>query len=102
MKIKNKKTQKNPPKIAVWFLNLISIRENKNSLVGDVEEEYEEIRLEKGTIIAHLWLWWQFLITIPSFIKHKIYWSYIMLKNYFKIALRNLTKHKFYSFIKLW
>ena len=75
--------------------------ENKHSIVGDVEEDFKDTRLEKGFLIAHLWFWLQVLISIPSFLKHNIYWSVAMYKNYLKIALRNLIKHKSCSIINI-
>jgi len=90
-----------PPQIATWLLSHLTQEENKHSIIGDVEEEYKDIRLEKGTLIAYLWFWLQVFITVPSFIKQNIFWSFIMFKNYFKISIRNIKKYKGYSFINI-
>jgi len=90
-----------PPKFAQRFLSRFTIRENKHSIIGDAEEDYKDVRIEKGVLIAHLWLWLQVFISVPSFLRNNIYWSFTMLKNYFKISLRNLKKHKSYSVINI-
>lgn len=43
----------------------------------------------------------QIFRAFPPFIKHKVYWSIQMFKNYTKIALRNIKRHKGYSFINI-
>lgn len=90
-----------PPKIASWILNCMAVKGEEYSLLGDFEEEYHEIVRETGTARARSWFWMQALRSIPSFIKHKVYWSIQMFKNYMKIALRNIKRHKGYSFINI-
>ena len=90
-----------PPKIALWILNCMAISGEEYSLIGDFEEEYHEMVRETGTAKARFWFWIQALRSIPSFIKHKVYWSIQMFKNYMKIALRNIKRHKGYSFINI-
>jgi hypothetical protein len=40
------------PKIAAWLLTLFSTNENKFSMIGDIEEDYEDVQRKKR--IAHL------------------------------------------------
>ena len=54
-----------PTKIATWFLSYLSSRENELPLIGDVEEDYKDIKREKGLFISYLWIWLQVLISIP-------------------------------------
>ena len=90
-----------PPKIALWMLNCLAVSGEEYSLLGDFEEEYNEMVREIGTAKARSWFWMQAFRSIPSFIKHKVYWSIQMFKNYMKIALRNIKRHKGYSFINI-
>lgn len=90
-----------PPKIAVWLLNCMAVKGEEYSLLGDFEEEYHEMVREIGTAKARSWFWMQAFLSIPSFIKHKVYWSIQMFKNHMKIALRNIKRHKGYSFINI-
>lgn len=90
-----------PPKFAFWLLSRISKTSEQLSLMGDFEEEYNAIAADRGWARAKLWYWKQIFQSIPAFIINTIYWSKEMLKNYLKIALRNIKRHKAYSFINI-
>ena len=62
---------------------------------------FHAIRSEKGTVFACFWFWIQVLGCLPRYIVNLIYWRFVMLKNYFKIAFRNLWKHKSHSVINI-
>ncbi|MCP4723970.1 MAG: FtsX-like permease family protein, partial [bacterium] len=97
MKDKNRKQ----PKIANWILSRVSDPAEKNSIIGDFAEIYFEIAENNGILKAKLWFWQHILLSLPSFIRSLIYGSGAMFKNYFKIALRNITNNKTYSFLNL-
>lgn len=90
-----------PPKIAGWIIRNTARYEENFAIRGDFDEEFHEIARTKGTFCARLWFWRQCLRSLPVFIKDSIYWRFIMLKNYLKIAFRSLKKHKGYSFINI-
>jgi len=90
-----------PPKIAEWIMARLSLLDDEFSLTGDLSEEFEDLILERGLAYARAWYWLQLLKSLPSFFKNSIIWSVIMIKNYLKIAIRNLRKHKGYSFINI-
>lgn len=69
--------------------------------LGDFEEFYNRLALERGPFRANLWYWSQILKIIPSKIMNFLYWRILMISNYLKIALRNTRKHKIYSFINI-
>jgi len=73
----------------------------KMSIAGDLEEEYQTIAGERGIVAAWFWYLWQILILIPTFILSSFYWSREMIKNYLMIALRNIRRHKIFSFINI-
>ena len=75
-----------------------SIRE---SALQDFDEQFTQIKIRRGTLIAILWFGVQALSLIPSLLKDSLYWSTAMLKNYLKIVLRNIRRHKGYSFINI-
>jgi putative ABC transport system permease protein len=70
-------------------------------LIGDFEEIYSEIASERGAFSASIRYWGQIFKSIPSFISNSMYWSVAMLKNYLKVILRNIKKHKGYSLINI-
>ena len=96
-----RKQGENIPSIFVWLLCHLADPEDAQSLVGDVEEDYKDICLQRGKFRAKCWAWHQVLISLPPFFKSYIYWSVTMIKNYLKIAFRVIKKHKGYSFINI-
>jgi putative ABC transport system permease protein len=93
--------QSKPPWIAQWVLSHTLRQEDRDILLGDFEEFYAEIKNESGSLKASIWYWKQVFKSIPLFILNQIYWSIIMFKNYFKIALRNIVKYKIFSVINI-
>jgi putative ABC transport system permease protein len=96
-----KKENNRPPRIILWLFQRLVEPEDAASLTGDFEEDYKDIRSQRGKFKAGSWAWLQVLLSLPSFGKSTIYWSASMLKNYLKIAFRVIKKHKGYSFINI-
>ena len=94
-------TKFNPPKMGLWLLKKITIEEDKFSVMGDIEEVYQNIVLNKGKTKAWFWYSHQIVISTPPFINYIVYWRFLMIKNYLKIAFRNLCKQKVYSLINI-
>ena len=90
-----------PPKGAQRILKSLLKKEQREWILGDFEELFQSEVVEHGKTRAKLWYWAQVLKSIPSFIRNLIYWSAAMFKNYLCIALRNLKRHKLYSFINI-
>ncbi|MBD3414279.1 MAG: FtsX-like permease family protein [Candidatus Aminicenantes bacterium] len=90
-----------PPKWAHWLLKSLLKKEQRDWILGDFEELFQSVAKEHGITRAKLWYWAQVFKSIPSFVKKITYWSASMLKNYLRIAFRNLKRHKLYSFINI-
>ena len=90
-----------PPRFAEWILRRLSIYNEKHSINGDIEELYNEIINEKGNIAAFLWYWLQTLLTVFTYLKLALNWSFVMIKNYFKITFRIMRKYKSFSIINI-
>jgi putative ABC transport system permease protein len=90
-----------PSRLGLWLLTAAYGDSEHFPLIGDFEEIYSEIVKEKGGFAASLWYWGQIVRSLPSFISNSLYWSVAMLKNYLKVILRNIRKHKGYSFINI-
>lgn len=69
--------------------------------IGDFEEAYRERVKIKGPAIAKLWFWFLLFKSLPGFILDHLYWRGVMIKNYLKIAWRNIKRQKGYSFINI-
>jgi len=96
-----KVTNKYPSKAAIWILERLLDPNVRYSAMGDFEERFQTIANQHSPFRAKLFYWIQIFLVFPAFIKSLFYWSLDMLKNYLKIALRIIQRHKGYSFIKI-
>lgn len=97
MKTQNQK----PPRLAEWLVKTLFPDHGSFSTIGDLAEVYQSLALRNGFARARIWYWFQAIRTIPAFINNLFYWSAVMLKNYFKVAYRNLVKNRLSSAINI-
>jgi len=90
-----------PPRLARWLIGRLSKYEERFSLEGDLGEAFKSLTEKEPTSRARLWYWFQALKSLLAYVRYLIGGHSDMLKNYFKIALRNLWNHKGYSFINI-
>ncbi|MBU2491783.1 MAG: ABC transporter permease [Bacteroidetes bacterium] len=95
------KSNKTTPEFAVWLLSRFLFGKELLEKLGDLEEDFIIKQKEIGIFKARTWYWKQTLLTIPVCIKNMIAWGIIMFQNYFKIAIRNIKRHKVFSFINI-
>jgi ABC-type antimicrobial peptide transport system permease subunit len=89
------------PRLGEWLLKRLLLADERHEKLGDFEEGYHIKAREKGKHKALMWYWLQLIIAIPVFVKNLVYWRLIMFKNYLKITLRTIKRHKGYSFINI-
>ena len=89
------------PRIIRWILMHFIDAVEHDSFHGDFDELYHTRREKRGRMKAWSWYTVQILKVIPVFFCYTTYWGGSMLKNYIKTALRNIRKHKVYSFINI-
>jgi len=97
--MKNRK--KSPPRIARWIISRLSVYEKEHALADAIEAEYFNIRDRHGAILSWIWYWFCTFGTLFHYLKLSLLWSVIMFKNYLKITLRNIKRHKTFSFINI-
>jgi len=97
MKEKDIKSPWLAKRLLSWFLN----HSHPDTMIADFEEVYREKARGNGHFSARCWYWFQIISTVPSFVNNSVYWSHLMFRNYFKIALRNILKQKGYSIINV-
>jgi len=61
-----------PPRLAVWLVNLFTVPDNAEVIMGDLLEEFSQIADQAGVVFARRWYWRQSLKTIV----HLIYTAY--------------------------
>ncbi len=72
-----------------------------NTAIGDYEEIFTEIYLERGSFAAQRWIIYQILMSLFPFVYSTICWRATMLMNYLKFAIRNLKRNKVFSSITI-
>jgi putative ABC transport system permease protein len=90
-----------PPRLPRRILKLFLTSEEKSTILTDLDEYFHEIAKGKSRFISRCWYWRQILGSILSFAKRSVSWEGVMLKNYIKVALRNMKRQKGYSLINI-
>ncbi len=90
-----------PPGFLSFLLKQVVADWESESLLGDFEETYRWKFEHSGHARAWFWYLWHILRLVPAYVSDSIYGSLIMIRNYVKIALRIIRKHKGYSFINI-
>ena len=57
-----------PPRLAVWLVNLFTVPDNAEVIMGDLLEEFSQITHQAGVVFARRWYWRQALKTIVHLI----------------------------------
>ena len=96
-----KQSKSRLPKFGDWLLKLLARYDVNPHLRGDFDEEFSLIYETKGFVKAWFWYWTHLLRSLPVFIKDILFWRFVMINNYFKLAIRNVKRHKGYSFINI-
>lgn len=55
-----------PPRLAVWLLNLFALGEEAESILGDLIEEFSLLVSKSGASFARRWYWRQTVKTLPQ------------------------------------
>ncbi len=95
----NKKSR--PPRTALNFLLRFMDLEERENFTEYVDSVHRKILQTKGRRAACLWFWSQFARSLPRLIARSIEGDIVMIKNYLKIALRNINRQKVYTFINI-
>ena len=89
------------PAVANRLLKLSVDEETYYAAVEDFEVSFDENLENMGDFRARLVFWYNVLsLSIASFF-YLFIWRISMLRNYFKITIRNIFKHKGFSFINI-
>jgi putative ABC transport system permease protein len=100
--VDNHKSPLKPPRLAAWLVTRLFPDENGfYTQLGDIDEAFNKIVQEKRYLSARIWYWMAVLRSIPYSIGRFLTWRAIMIKNYLKIAFRNIQKYKTGSLITI-
>lgn len=71
------------------------------ALLGDLEEEYRSVARWKGRRRADLWYLSHVAASLPALLGMLVVWRIVMIRNYLKVTLRNVVRHKGYAFLNI-
>lgn len=91
----------NPPKGAEWIVRRLAWAEDRIIIQENLREEHAYIQTTSGPRAADFWYWKHMLRSLIPLAAFTVYWRFVMFKNYLKIVLRSIKKHKGYSFINI-
>ncbi len=89
------------PRLVNRILGYLYSRDYYLERSGDLEEAYTDLLEESGPFRTKAWLWLQIIKLYFGAVRVNIVWRCIMLKNYLKIAFRNMKRHKGYAFMNI-
>jgi putative ABC transport system permease protein len=90
-----------PSRFAWWILEKLSVYSQRYLIKEDLEEEYQNLCQTQGKRRARQWLRRQTLLAVGFYARYLFSWRTLMLKNYLKITIRNIKRHKAFSFINI-
>jgi putative ABC transport system permease protein len=90
-----------PPEILQKLLGKLIDQEISFSIMEALEDQYKRNCNQKGPVFSLLVYLFHYFTFLLSHLFFTWQWRMPMLKNYFKIALRNLVKHKVFSLINV-
>ncbi len=82
-----------PPLFSKWLLKSVLHWTDYDSVLGDLEETFQYKADRFGQAEANSWYRNQVIRSVIPFAGRSLYWGIVMLKNYLKIAFRNLRRH---------
>jgi putative ABC transport system permease protein len=74
---------------------------DRESLLADFDEIYQDICEERGKASADAWYLKQVLSSIPPALSNKLYWFSLMFKNYCVLAFRKYTRQRVMTLVNL-
>jgi putative ABC transport system permease protein len=90
-----------PPSLASRLLQIIANPNDYDCAVGDLVETFEYIAEREGLKKARRWFWKEALKALPGFMKNSAYRRMAMIKNYFKVTLRNIVRNRMFALINI-
>ncbi|UCE40269.1 MAG: ABC transporter permease [Candidatus Aminicenantes bacterium] len=96
-----KKRRITPPWIAEKCFHRMFPDGGYYTTICDLQESFNEVVRERGLFFGEIWYRYQVLSALYFFLCLQLRGGLDMFKHHFKITLRNLRRHKSYSFINI-
>ena len=89
------------PKLFSWLIDWFTSDADIFHLKGDYEEIYDRICRNSSRFRANRWILKQIIVSAYLSLDDTLVWSMAMIKNYLKVAFRNIIRHKVLSAINI-
>jgi putative ABC transport system permease protein len=89
------------PRLLKHILRILSDSSDWDHLQGDYEEIYKTIYTDQGRAAAVFWVLRQMANASAIELERIFTWRFVMIKNYIKIAIRNIRRQKLYASINI-
>jgi putative ABC transport system permease protein len=89
-----------PSRLSQWLIKKI-FRDEVEANLGDFLEIYTDFVEKGGRLQARFRFYAYLILSIPKYFKDTLSMEGTMLKNYLKIAFRNMRRNKAYTFINI-
>ncbi|MCP4727811.1 MAG: hypothetical protein GY863_22425, partial [bacterium] len=89
------------PVMGLFVLNLLLPDYDYEYVIGYYEQGYKDLCESRNRLYAWRWFWSQVIKSSPVLMREKTLWSIDMLKNYLKIAFRNIVKNRLYNSLNI-
>lgn len=99
--MRNKNKIYNPPYLLQLLLKSVLDEENAEHRLGDYNEMFSRMAIKNGYLSALGWYTFYLIKTMPELLLSNYMWGFSMFKNNIKLAIRNILKYKFYSFLNV-
>ena len=90
-----------PSPIAERLLGRMLGSRNRQAVIGDFEEIYNDILETRGRAAADAWYGLQIVRSLPPFVFNALFWGSVMFRNYLKVFARNVRRHIGFSLVNL-
>ncbi|MFC1564390.1 ABC transporter permease [candidate division KSB1 bacterium] len=91
----------NKHRFPLSLLGMLIYEFDREVILTSYEVQYKEILNKNGKIYAYVWLWMQIVKAFPGIFSAWIYKKKLLIRNYFKVSIRNILKQKLLSFINI-
>ncbi|MCJ7682115.1 MAG: ABC transporter permease, partial [Candidatus Aminicenantes bacterium] len=95
------KKRETPPRFAEWILFRLLKKDEREFVIGDLNEIYAQLVISSGSFQAGAWYRRQIFRSFLPFVNNLFLWRFDMFKNYLMLSFRHIKKHLGYSFINI-
>lgn len=90
-----------PPRFGWLLLKGLLPQNHRDDILGDLEEQYQDIEERRGMIVADLWFSWQVPFNLFAALSHKIFWGLVYFRDDLRLAWRHIRRNRTQTVVNL-